>query len=204
VAGEIETLDVVEPLPQHLARHAYDRLIMLSDGIFAIAATLLALELHPPAQWDGTLADLVRQSARPLFGYLFGFFVVAVFWISHRNIALTLTLLCLVAMVPGAAALLARYGPSRAIMAYFALAGAIGAVQLMLWVYAAYIRDLTHSDLGRAQRARLLVQTAIPTFVCSIALSANAAGMYNATWLPATIALPVLLLRRWLNRLDNS
>ena len=46
--SEPESLATQEPLDAHLRRHAYDRLLMLSDGIFAIATTLAALEIKLP------------------------------------------------------------------------------------------------------------------------------------------------------------
>jgi uncharacterized membrane protein len=84
VAGEPETLDSDEPLARKIHRHNYDRLLMLSDGVFAIAITLLVLDLRPPQQWSGSLLDLVRNSWRALFGYVFGFAAVAGFWTAHR------------------------------------------------------------------------------------------------------------------------
>ena len=41
--SEPESLDTDEPLQKRIERHWFDRLIMLSDGVFAIAMTLLAL-----------------------------------------------------------------------------------------------------------------------------------------------------------------
>ncbi|MCU0729474.1 MAG: TMEM175 family protein [Sphingopyxis sp.] len=200
MVSESESLDTVEPLRRHVARHNYDRLIMLSDGIFAIAATLLALELQPPGRWDGTLINLVTEWARPLFGYVFGFAVVASFWFSHRNIfarlrvadggvtLLTLILLMLVAMVPGAAALVADFGPSRAIMVYLTLAAAIGIVQLALWAYAAYWRRLLHPDMSAAEAHRMTLAFATFLLATLVLIIANEQG-----WLPYA-GLPVIVL----------
>ena len=86
MAGEPETLDLDdEPLARRLARHHYDRLLMLSDGVFAIAITLLALELRPPEHWSGGLWDLLVERWRALFGYVFGFLIVGAFWFSHAT-----------------------------------------------------------------------------------------------------------------------
>ena len=37
MTGEPESLETIEPLAARRARHDFDRLIMLSDGVFAIA-----------------------------------------------------------------------------------------------------------------------------------------------------------------------
>ena len=51
--SEPESLATDEKLDIHLRRHAYDRLLMLSDGIFAIAITLAAIEIKPPEHFNG-------------------------------------------------------------------------------------------------------------------------------------------------------
>ncbi|MFX8620504.1 TMEM175 family protein, partial [Acinetobacter baumannii] len=59
--GEFEVLDTSEPLAQRMERHAYDRLIMLSDGVFAIAITLAALEIHVPDPVNGDVFALLHK-----------------------------------------------------------------------------------------------------------------------------------------------
>ncbi|NUQ17636.1 MAG: DUF1211 domain-containing protein [Sphingomonas sp.] len=77
MAGEPESLHIHEPLRARVDRHNYDRLLMLSDGVFAIA---IALELKLPNHWDGSAGALLGATGRPLVGYLFGFALVGVFW----------------------------------------------------------------------------------------------------------------------------
>ncbi len=52
MAGEPETLDTDEPLERRRHRHWFDRLIMLSDGVFSIAITLVAFDLHSGSSRD--------------------------------------------------------------------------------------------------------------------------------------------------------
>ena len=68
MVGEPESLHVKEPLMARIERHDYDRLLMLSDGVFAIAITLLALDLRLPDRWDGSVGELVNATGRPLIG----------------------------------------------------------------------------------------------------------------------------------------
>lgn len=162
--SEPESLDTDEPLARRIERHWFDRLIMLSDGVFAIAMTLLALEVRPPGGWDGTLADLLGKSWRSLFGYGLSFFIVGTFWFANRSImarvrkvdgrftALTLLFLCLICLTPFATALMAHYGPTRSTKVYSLLVGATGAVQSLLWSYAAFWQPLLDPAVSRRER----------------------------------------------------
>ena len=62
--SEPESLATDEALSEHIRRHSYDRLLMLSDGIFAIAITLAALEIQAPPQ-HVSLAVMAHAMARP-------------------------------------------------------------------------------------------------------------------------------------------
>ena len=162
--SEPESLDTDEPLARRIERHWFDRLIMLSDGVFAIAMTLLALEVRPPANWAGDLVGLVAQSWRSLFGYGLSFFIVATFWFSNRSIlsrmrrvdgpfsALTLLFLFLICLAPFVTALMAEYGPAKSMRVYAILVGAAGAAQALLWAYAAFWRPLLDPGINRRER----------------------------------------------------
>lgn len=208
-------LNDFEPLARHQARHNYDRLLMLSDGVFAIAITLLALELKIPEHWDGSAADLVRQAWRSMFGFLFGFMVVGVFWINHRRMfakivradmpvtIINLMLLCLVALAPAVAELMATHGPRLGNPYYFVLFAAIGTVQLLLWSYAWLFGKLTHPALTRAQAQLEALMLSIPAAVGGILAVATALGVYDlwAGPLIALVMVPATLWRRRLRRL---
>ena len=144
MAGEPESLHIHEPLKARIERHDYDRLLMLSDGVFAIAITLLALELKLPQAWDGSVERLLSATGRPLIGYLFGFGLVGVFWFMHRRIfaqleqvdrvitILNLLLLGLVGLTPYVARMIAEAGPSRAMPFYLvAVAAVLGSTALI-------------------------------------------------------------------------
>ncbi|MGI4869951.1 MAG: TMEM175 family protein [Janthinobacterium lividum] len=84
-----------EPAPYTTLEHhdriefQVDRLILFTDAVFAIAITLLAIELRVPelrhltdqAAWDGLL-ELIPK----FVGFLMGFFVIATYWMAHHRL----------------------------------------------------------------------------------------------------------------------
>ena len=72
-----------------LAGQSVDRLAALSDGVFAVAMTLLVLDLHGPATQAvhseyGLWRALVALSPR-LLTYLMSFLTLAIFWVGQQT-----------------------------------------------------------------------------------------------------------------------
>ena len=172
--GEIENLDVDEPLARRLDRHAYDRLIMLSDGVFAIAMTLAALDLRLPEHWSGTVAQFWSEMTVPILSYAISFWVIAGYWTAHRRMlarmtrvdgpftVLALILLGWVAVVPGATQLLNRSGlNSFATAAYAGVIIGVGVTQLAAWGYAAFVAGLVSPEVAPRTRLAMLLGLAV-------------------------------------------
>ena len=85
MTGEPESLETTEPMAARRARHDFDRLIMLSDGVFAIAITLLAFDVRPPDSWNGRLESMWAALAPLLSAYSLSFLVISVYWLLHRR-----------------------------------------------------------------------------------------------------------------------
>jgi uncharacterized membrane protein len=213
MAGEPETLSTQEPLAAHVERHHYDRLLMLSDGVFAIAITLLVLEIRPPEHWDGTLASLIAGTWRALFGFAFGFAVVGGFWTSHRGLfarirrvdpiatVLSLLFLLFVSLVPAAASLVARFGPAKGMLPYLLLATAIGTVQLALWAYAALWAGLVDPAVSRRDRWTRTGALAIAPALLGLLLALRSLHMGDTLAYPIlALIVAALVLRRRLRR----
>ncbi|MES2862400.1 MAG: TMEM175 family protein [Pseudomonadota bacterium] len=194
--------------------YALERLIMLSDGVFAIAITLLALELHPPEHWDGAFESLVSEMARPFGAFVLSFTIIATYWVSHRRMfgrfvtadlgltVLNLILLGLITLVPVGAILLAEGGPNSAGYGiYMALIASIGVATTAIWGYASF-KPALFAEVP-PMRARVVVAAVllIPAVILPIlALVASSRAS------PAALVLVVLLvagirgLRVWAGR----
>jgi uncharacterized membrane protein len=133
------------------------RLEAFSDGVFAIAITLLVIEIgvpHLESEPDGTtlLKELVELWPSYL-GYVISFLQIGVIWANHHNrfrfivrsdhilLFLNILFLMCVAFIPFPTALLAEYlqGAQRSTAgAVYAGSLAVTAVFFtLLWVYAA-------------------------------------------------------------------
>ena len=210
MAGEPESLDVDEALERRRRRHWYDRLIMLSDGVFAIAITLLAFEVRGPALWDGRLASLWANLAPQLDAYALSVVVISVYWLAHRRFmatvlvvdapttVLTLFMLGLVALLPAATRLAHEHADHRDVMlVYGGLVISIGLSMAALWAYAALITDAVSPEVTRSVRwfAFLLMLVTPPLFlVLATALPIHSAGV-------VPLSLTVLFLIGWRMRL---
>lgn len=71
-----------------------NRLEAFSDGMFAIALTILILELKVPHLEDASLNSflMAMQEMLPKFlSLIFSFFIMAIFWVNHHHIVHQLT-----------------------------------------------------------------------------------------------------------------
>jgi uncharacterized membrane protein len=211
MAGEPESLDIDEPLERRRHRHWFDRLIMLSDGVFAIAITLLAFNLHGPANWK-TVGDIWASLGPQLDAYSLSFVVISVYWLAHRRFfamivtvdapvtVLNLVMLALVALVPAATEFVHGAGPLQpAMLIYSALVVAIGASVALIWGYAALVADLVDRTVSTLARWFLLVLmlTTPPLFLLLVSVLHNPPGGV----VPAALVLLFLIgwrMRMWM------
>lgn len=136
-----------------VAGNSVERLAALSDGIFAVAMTLLVLDLHTPArELIQSEHDLLRALAAltpQLVVYLMSFMTLGIFWVgqqaelnhlerSDRNLTwINLGFLILVTIVPFSTRLLAEFTSFRsALIAYWLNIFLLGAVLYAAWGYA--------------------------------------------------------------------
>ena len=115
----------------------FSRIVAFSDGVFAIAITLLVLALEVPANVDD-LGSALRDQGDDLLAYALSFGVIGKFWLSHHRfygvlarfdgnlMGLNLFYLAWIALVPFSSELLGNYsGEADSAIVYAAnMAGA--------------------------------------------------------------------------------
>jgi uncharacterized membrane protein len=100
------------------------RLEAFSDGVFAVAITLLALNLAVSGAGPGKLPHLLYLQRWAFFAFLVSFFMIGIIWVNHHVLVksimvvdrlllfLNLVLLLFVVLIPFATATAADYLPA--------------------------------------------------------------------------------------------
>jgi TMEM175 potassium channel family protein len=153
-------------LYNRIAGQNLDRLTALSDGVFAVAMTLLVLDLRAPAteaiRSEQDLLNALLPLAPRLVTYLMSFLTLGIFWLgqqaqldrlarSGRDLAwIHIGFLCAVTLVPFSTALLAQYISYRvALVIYWGNILLLGLLLLWTWreaVRANLVRDDTPAE----------------------------------------------------------
>ena len=152
------------------------RLEAFSDGVFAIAATLLVLELHVPPVGQGQLLALLAAQWPAYVAYVVSFLTIGIIWVNHHAmfalvkevdrplLFLNLILLLVIAIIPFPTAIVDQWitDPQDA----HAAAALLGIVFLCMglafgaiWLYA-----VGHHELALQGIDRELARSAIPRF----------------------------------------
>ena len=142
---------------QHVAT---TRLEAFSDGVFAIAITLLIIEIGVPHVTEGeSLASALRDLWPSYIGYVLSFVTIGIMWMNHHElfrdiertdhgvVVLNLLLLMTVSFLPFPTAVFADYindadHRTEAMLAYSGTFFFIALAHNALWFYVARRREL--------------------------------------------------------------
>jgi uncharacterized membrane protein len=193
----------------HVGQRHLDRVVMLSDGVFAIAITLSAIELKPELHAGEGLWQAWRT---PLLLYFVSFLLTGVIWSLHRRVmghlrridamgtGLNMVLLSLVALLP--------------VVVRFALAADVGAdgftiyavgtggtylCLALFWFYVAFVARLVPDLDRRVAVAWQMQMVAAPLLIGAVGLYQM--GVRHWAWLPGIAAILLLWGRR---RLEHA
>lgn len=175
-----------------------DRIIFFSDAVFAIAITLLSLDLRlplnaNPANISHNLVHLLPKYQ----SYVTSFMVIGLYWISHHHyfrfirrydytfVSINIGLLMCIAFLPFATSVLNNYGNQRSAVAFYALCMATtGLMKTLLWHYASRDFRLVHRRLSLQRIRRLTWRAVIPplVFTCSIGIATISPNLAKLSW----------------------
>jgi uncharacterized membrane protein len=155
---------VESPRREDKGKLGLERLIFFSDAVFAIAITLLVLDIQLPGNPnDADIPGALAKVAPQIGGYVLSFFVIGAYWIAHhrfyRHIVrydhallwLNLFLLLFIAFIPFPTRVVSNYGNVReAVILYAATIALTGIVMAVNWWYAVSGHRLIEPDLDPA------------------------------------------------------
>lgn len=172
-----------------------ERLWALSDGVFAIAMTLLVLDLSvPPRLGDAAFRAALREVMPNLAAYALSFVVIAQFWRDHRRIlglvsevdtpvvSLALFGLGLTALLPFPTAVLAEYNDEPEAVALYS--GSVAALNLVHLALMITVYRRLGKEGERDVRARRLdvADLAVTVFVFGLAVPLAFVSPLGAKW----------------------
>jgi uncharacterized membrane protein len=192
-----------------------DRIVNLSDGVFAIAITLLVLDIRVPEIPDAMVASELPAALLSLWpkylGYVLSFVVISTFWVVHHSIFrpireydrgllyLNLVFLMFVAFVPFPTSLLGEYSDHQLPVAIYAGTLAIGRLLLTTihWYSTRDDRLVGDPQDPREVRFYLIRGLAMPViFLLSIGVSFFSVGAAIWSWVVMIVVDAVVLRRR--------
>ena len=164
-----------------IAAQNIDRLAALSDGVFAVAMTLLVLDLRTPAanaiHGESGLQHAVIAMAPNILVYMMSFLTLGIFWVGQqtqlnhfvrgdRHLAwIHLAFLFAISLMPFSTSLMAAFISYRtALVIYWANIFVLGATLLAGWRYALGAqlveKDLS-PEIGAAIERRIVIAQAL-------------------------------------------
>jgi uncharacterized membrane protein len=193
---------------------ALGRTLALSDGIFAIAMTLLAFQIQPPDLHGSEvhhLASVLGALGNRYFVYVLSFAVIGTLWLAHHRIfrnvrradealmSLNVLFLMAVAALPFPSAVMGLYGSQRTAVVLYASSMAVaGSLLGALLLVARRRRLLTPEATQEGIVASLWNSAAtVVVFTLSIPVALVAPTVAPYTWL---VVIPLRLVRGKVSR----
>lgn len=176
------------------------RLEAFSDGVFAVAATLLVVNIAAPSPGQGPLWDALRHQWPSFAAYAVSFLIIGIIWVNHHGLFhriahvdrpllfLNVFLLLDVVFIPFPTRLLSEYlqaGPdshvAAAVYSATMLVMAIG--MSLIWGYAVY-----HPDLLEDRLDPQVARSTLPRFSSGTLVYAGTIGV---AFISASLCLTV-------------
>jgi uncharacterized membrane protein len=188
----------------------FDRLAFFSDGVFAIAITLLVLEIRLSEPHASRLSiALVEELWPDFYSFLISFWFVGTLWIAHHRVfryirdydhgllLFNLFFLMWIVLLPFSATLLSRFEDQQLAVVIYASHVAVAEVVLAgVWRYASRTPRLIDAGRMSSRQRRyneLLVLTMPLIFAFSIGVSFVSVRAAELSWLLVFLVRPVLL-----------
>lgn len=197
-----------------------ERIVFFSDAVFAIAITLLVIEIKVPHIEDtndgmqflyGLLAKIPQ-----LIGFFVSFLVIGAYWVGHHRIYgnivewnygliwRNLWLLMSIAFIPFSTAFFSDYVVHFVPLAFYAMNLAVaGLLQNHQWRYAIK-HGLVNESMDEIEKKYLTWRSAMVPFACLVAILIGLISPLFAGFAFWTLPIGAIFIRRHFEKLRNA
>lgn len=197
-----------------LGSQGYDRVLFFSDAVFAIALTLIVVQIGIPKIVDdsdnGAVWEAITSLSGNIFAFAFSFLWVAFYWkanhrftstlaaMSSRYITTVLVYLLLVAFLPFPTGLIGEYWNAVALAFFLLYVGCLSAMETVLGLVARHDR-LYAEPLTSEQFRRWIYSSLSPVAGALIAAPLAFLNMYAslAAIFVVSFGLSAIVRRRY-------
>ena len=186
-----------------------ERTVFFSDAVFAIAITLLALEIRVPEVPDNSeaLQGALLGLWPKFFSFMISFWFVGTYWVAHhrvfhyirgydrRLLFINLLFLMWIVLLPFSSSLLGEYGDRQLVVIIYAAHISLAGLSLQwVWWYASRdtrLMDTAHLDRREFRYNELGLSVPL-VFLLSIGVSFISVRATEYFWFLAFVVRPVL------------
>jgi uncharacterized membrane protein len=198
------------PLEEHAEGSInFERILLFSDAVFAIAITLLALEVRLPEVEAAAVPHALWALLPEIGVYALSFIIIGLYWVNHHHmfryivrydyilIWLNIFLLLCIAFLPVASSIVGHYDDPFAILFYCIVLCLTSLTNIFVWWYASHKYRLTPPTIKPSTIRYLFYRSAT-----TIGVSFLAIGIAFISTLAAMIVLGsyaiLAIIFRWL------
>ena len=193
------------------------RLTALSDGVFAIAITLLVLDIQlpvlSPEPSGQEFAEALWAIGSSFTGYVLSFAVIGYYWTVHRRlfkviksidttlVVLNLVMLAVISFIPFPTSVLAEYAPSGPAVAFYAGVLALAGLCQMAMILYPWRSEYMDGELPSRNIWEVTLRTSVApiVFILSMVVSLVDGMTAILSWI---ILIPVgrIIITYWFDR----
>jgi uncharacterized membrane protein len=187
-----------------------ERLVFFSDAVFAIAITLLVIDLGVPDRLpdDAALREALVELLPSLFSFFLSFAVIALYWLSHHRlvrvlershpllIGLNFVLLGSIAFLPFASGVLGHHGNLPTAIILYAGTNVVASLAVTLMRVVAWRWHLLQANVNLPAFRRRTVYPAftVVVFAASMVIATVSPGLAMQSWI---LVFATVLVRTW-------
>jgi uncharacterized membrane protein len=213
----------MNPLHNELKKEfQLERMILFSDAVFAIAITLLAIELKVPAiihdVTDHKLAESLAEMIPKFIGFLMSFFIIGQYWTIHHRLFgfvvnynlrlmwLNLLFLLGVVLMPFTSAFYSEYISyflKTPMILYISNITFLGIMNYTMWRYVSNRKHGLNEGLIKAVANYFSMRAIIVPIIFIVMAISYFAFPRMAVWMPMLIPPAMWLLTRMYRKKIN-